>query len=143
MDLIVSLLNGDTVDNVAKKMFNMQNLKKSIWKLFISQIEDDCRYSTQRHKSYLSDTGYSALLHFDWTCVVREMVDFNPFILDILLAASTNSKKQRNSNHYKDIVPECGLIYGIVMKRRFKDLSRIQRFISLALANERVHQKVK
>ena len=74
--------------------------------------------------------------------MVREMVDFNPLLLDVLLSASTSAKKQRSADHYKQIVPECGLVYGILMKRRFQDMSRIQRFISLALANERVHQKV-
>lgn len=142
MDLIVSLFSGDSVDVLAKKIYCIQSLRQNIWKLFISQLEDDSKYSTQRRASYLSDTGYSALVSFDWTSVVREMVDFNPLLLDVLLSASTSAKKQRSADHYKQIVPECGLVYGILMKRRFQDMSRIQRFISLALANERVHQKV-
>lgn len=144
MDLLVSLFSGDSVDVLAKKIFCTQSLRQNIWKLFISQLEDDSKYSTQRRASYISDTGYSVLVSFDWTSVVREMVDFNPLpvILDVLLSASTGAKKQRSADHYKQIVPECGLIYGILMKRRFQDMSRIQRFISLALANEKVHQKV-
>lgn len=97
---------------------------------------------TQRRLSCLSDTGYLALVSFDWITVIQEMLDSNPLILDVLLSATTSSKKQRSVEHFKNIVPECGLVYGIIMKRRFKDMSRIQRFISLALANERVHQKV-
>ena len=114
---------------MAEKVLSIQSLKKSIWRLFISQIEDDCRYCTQRRESYSSDTGYSAQVNFNWTCVVREMVNSNSFILDMLLSANTNSKKQRNSNHYRDIIPEYGPIYGILMKRiRFKDLSQTQSF---------------
>lgn len=81
MDLIVSLFSGDSVDVLAKKIYCIQSLRQNIWKLFISQLEDDSKYSTQRRASYLSDTGYSALVSFDWTSVVREMVDFNPLLL--------------------------------------------------------------
>lgn len=82
MDLIVSLFSGDSVDVLAKKIYCIQSLRQNIWKLFISQLEDDSKYFTQRRASYLSDTGYSALVSFDWTSVVREMVDFNPLLLD-------------------------------------------------------------
>lgn len=136
------MFSGESIDILAKKIFCVQNIKQNIWKLFLSQIEDDCKYLTQRRLSCLSDTGYLALVSFDWITVIQEMLDLNPLILDVLLSATTSSKKQRSVEHFKNIVPECGLVYGIIMKRRFKDMSRIQRFISLALANERVHQKV-
>ncbi|XP_055997105.1 uncharacterized protein LOC130047014 [Ostrea edulis] len=47
-----------------------------------------------------------------------------------------------HDNHYSSITKEFGLIYGILMKRRYKDLSRIQIVMAMVLADEKVHQKV-
>lgn len=69
------------------------------------------------------------------------MLRFQPLLTDVLLAVSTSKKNIQSDNHYSSITKEFGLIYGILMKRRYKDLSRIQRVMAMALADEKVHQK--
>lgn len=82
------------------------------------------------------------LVNFNWLYITNEMLRFQPLLMDVLLSVSTPRRNIDNDDHYKSSIPELGLIYGILMKRRYKDLSRIQRFIAIALADEKVHQKV-
>lgn len=141
-DILSSILNMDPISSLANKIFEVDKLRESLWNLFMLKIEDDSKYLTQRKLSYLNHTDFDGLTSFDWNCVLKEMLDLNPLLVDVLLAISTSRKKQHQLQHYKDIIPEFGLMYGILMKRRFKDLSRVQRTITVALSNEIVHQKV-
>jgi hypothetical protein len=54
----------------------------------------------------------------------------------------TNKNKQNDEKHYVEASKEIGLIYGVLMKRRCQNLSRIQRVVTMAMAEENVHQKV-
>lgn len=116
-------------------------MKNALWRLFLQEIEEDAQVMTERKLTCLSNTYYEGLAQFDWFCVVEEMLRFQPLLTDVLLAVSTSKKNIQSDNHYSSITKEFGLIYGILMKRRYKDLSRIQRVMAMALADEKVHQK--
>lgn len=92
--------------------------------------------------TYLNSTSNENLVNFNWLCITNEMLRFQPLLMDVLLSVSTPRRNIDNDDHYKSSIPELGLIYGILMKRRYKDLSRIQRLIAIALTDEKVHQKV-
>lgn len=110
--------------------------------LFLQKNEDDAKCITEIRLTYLCFTLYDNLVYFNWLCITNEMLRIQPLLLDVLLSVSTTRKNIDNDDHYKSSIPELGFIYGILLKRRYKDLSRIQRFITKAFADEKVHQKV-
>lgn len=110
--------------------------------LFQQKFEDDANCITEKRLTYLNSTSNENLVNFNWLCITNEMLRFQPLLMDVLLAVSTPRRNIDIDDHYKSSISELGLIYGILMKRRYKDLSRIQRFIAIALADEKVHQKV-
>lgn len=63
-------------------------------------------------------------------------------LLDVLLTAATSKNKHDNEKHYIEASKEIGLIYGVLMKRRNHTLSRVQRVVTMAMAEENVYQKV-
>lgn len=133
--------NSSSFQSLAREIYEIKDLREAIWQCFILEIEESSKYLTQRHFSYLGSNTYEDLLTFRWECVVQEMLDHNPLLLETLLAVCL-PRKSMNEPHFDVIYPEIGTVYGILMKRRCKDLSRVQRVISMSLAEEKVHQKV-
>lgn len=133
--------NSNSFQSLAREIYDIKDLREAIWQCFILEIDESSKYLTQRHFSYLGSNTYEDLLTFRWECVVQEMLDHNPLLLETLLAVCL-PRKSMNGPHFDVIYPEIGTVYGILMKRRCKDLSRVQRVISMSLAEEKVHQKV-
>lgn len=106
-----------SLKHMAEKILDNQDLRNQIWKCFLLEIQESAKYMTQRRYSYLSDTTYEGLLAFKWSDVVKEMEQFNPLLLEVLLAVCVNQKVEKDM---AKLVPELGIIYGILMKRRFK-----------------------
>ena len=90
--------------------------------------------------SYLSKIDFEGIRNFQWEKNIEEMYVQQRQLLQVLLTVCTN--KSENDQHFMQTGKELGLIYGILMKRRCKKLSRVQRVVSISLADERVHQKV-
>lgn len=70
------------------------------------------------------------------------MIKKQTFLTEILLAVSFPTGKIGSTTVTEAIVPVLGCVYGMLMKQRFHELSRLQRVISMALANEQTAQKV-
>ena len=102
----------------------------------------DARVLTGRKLSFLSNTTNEGLAQFDWFYVVEEMLRYQPLLTDVLLAMTTSGKNIQRNDHFNSISKELGLIYRILIKRRYKDFSRIQRDIAMGLVDEKVHKKV-
>ena len=107
------------VDNLAQSLIKDKKLKNSLWRLFLIDLEEDARVLTERKLSYLSNTTYEGLAQFDWSYVGEEMLRYQPLLTDVLLAVSTSRKNIQSNDHYNSISKELGLIYGILMKRRY------------------------
>ena len=105
-------------DDLAQSLIKDKKLKNSLWRLFLI---GDARVLTERKLSYLSNTTYEGLAQFDWSYVGEEMLRYQPLLTDVLLAVSTSRKNIQSNDHYNSISKELGLIYGILMKRRYKD----------------------
>lgn len=122
--------NSSSFQSLARDIYEIKDLREAIWQCFILEIEESSKYLTQRHFSYLGSNTYEDLLTFRWECVVQEMLDHNPLLLETLLAVCL-PRKSMNEPHFDVIYPEIGTVYGILMKRRCNDLSRVQRVISV------------
>ena len=90
--------------------------------------------------SYLSEIDFEGMRNFQWEKIIEEMYVQQRQLLQVLLTVCTN--KSEDDQHFMQTGKELGLIYGILMKRRCKKLSRVQRVVSICLADERVHQKI-
>lgn len=133
--------NSSSFQSLAREIYEIKDLREAIWQCLILEIEESSKYLTQRHFSYLGSNTYEDLLIFRWESVVQEILVDNPILLETLLAVCL-PRKSMNEPHFDVIYPEIGTVYGILMKRTCKDLSRVQRVISMSLAEEKVHQKV-
>lgn len=78
--------NSRFFQSLAREIYEIKDLREAIWQCFILEIEESSKYLTQRHFSYLGSNTYEDLLTFRWECVVQEMLDHNPLLLETLLA---------------------------------------------------------
>ena len=77
--------------------------------------------------SYLSEIDFEGMRNFQWEKIIEEMYVQQRQLLQVLLTVCTN--KSEDDQHFKQTGKELGLIYGILMKRRCKKLSRVQRVV--------------
>lgn len=114
-----------------------------LWKLFFAEIHENKKYMCIKGHSYLSQIDFEAFRSFQLGKIIEEMYVQQRQLLQVLLTVCTSTNKSENDEHYMHVVKEVGLMYGILMKRRSNALSRVQRVVSISLADEGLHQKVK
>lgn len=117
------------------------SLGHQIKTLILQDTELEAKDCASRH-SVLHHKQYKNLKEFNWEEVVNEMIEKQTFLTEILLAVSFPTGKIGSTTATEAIVPVLGCVYGMLMKQRFHELSRLQRVISMALANEQTAQKV-
>jgi hypothetical protein len=142
-EIIKLMLCQGNANDICKAIMNVKALKNCLWSLFMDELAESAKYMCQKKRSYLSQIDYDALQCFEWEGIIEEMFTHQRQLLQVLVTASTCARKTVKDDHYSDIAKEIGLIYGILMKRRCNSLSRVQRVVSITLAEECVHQKVR
>lgn len=145
---IYSDFQGKEILNLITLLFcrailEVNAFKMCLWKLFLAEIHENTKYMCIKGHSYLSQLDFEALRSFQWEKIIEEMYVQQRQLLQVLLNVCTSTNKSEDDEHYMHVVKEVGLMYGILMKRRCNSLSRVQRVVSISLADERVHQKVK
>lgn len=114
-----------------------------LWKLFFAEIHENTKYMCIKGHSYLSQIDFETFRSFQLGKIIEEMYVQQRQLLQVLLTVCTSTNKSEDEEHYMHVVKEVGLMYGILMKRRSNALSRVQRVVSISLADEGLHQKVK
>jgi hypothetical protein len=127
--------------DIAKQIMNIKSLRESLWSLFMLEIEDSAKKMACKKNSCLGQLSYDDLRCFERESIIEEMFIHQPRLLQVLITISAGETKVQDECLYKLAAKELGLIYGILMKR-CHILSRVQRVIALAIAQENVHQKV-
>lgn len=107
----------------------------------LNDIELEAR-DCATHSSILHQKQYKHLSAFTWDGILKEINTKQTFLLEVLLAVALPTGKVGNLKATESAVPVIGAIYGMLMKERYHKLSRLQRVISMCLANEQVNQKV-
>lgn len=145
---IYSDFQGKEILNLITLLFcrailEVNAFKMCLWKLFFAEIHENTKYMCIKGHSYLSQIDFEASRSFQWEKIIEEMYVQQRQLLQVLLTVCTSTNKSEDDEHYMHVVKEVGLMCGILMKRRCNSLSRVQRVVSISLADERVHQKVK
>lgn len=143
LNLITLLFCSCNVLDICRAILEVKAFKMCLWKLFLAEIHENTKYMCIKGHSYLSQLDFEALRSFQWEKIIEEMYVQQRQLLQVLLNVCTSTNKSEDDEHYMHVVKEVGLMYGILMKRRCNSLSRVQRVVSISLADERVHQKVK
>lgn len=90
--------------------------------------------------SYLIENDYSSMTSFSWSKILEEMKTRHPILLRFLLAVcSPNTDPEKIP---ESMAPVLGMVYAILMQKRWHELSLVQRVISILLSMEHTHQKV-
>lgn len=107
-------------------------LEKVLVKLDM-ELREVARRSTN---SVLRDRGYPGLSTFTFEEILKEMQSLCPTVFRIL-----SNMLQLDLNPEKNSAP-LALVYGIVMFKRFHELSRIQRLNTVLLADGNASKEV-
>ncbi|KAJ7380627.1 hypothetical protein OS493_006962 [Desmophyllum pertusum] len=96
--------------------------------MFLSKIDRELVHVARREtKSVLRDRGYPGLSNFTFEEILAEMRSLCPTVFTIL-----SNMIQLDLNQDKNTAP-LALIYGVVMFKRFHELSRVQRLNTVLL----------
>ena len=136
------MLNDNSIDDISDAVMSIPELKTVIWNKFLNAIEDDSKTLCQKRASYLYSNGYEALQTFSWEKVVEELCSMHSYLADVLLAAAIPLKQISHQEKFEKLIKQLGMVYSILMKSVYKDLSRTQRVVAMTLTNEKAHQKV-
>lgn len=137
---LVDIIWTGSSKHIAREILS-SSLGHQIKTLLLQDTELEAKDCASR-SSVLHQKQYKNLKEFNWEEVVNEMVKRQTFLTEILLAVSFPTGKIGSTTVTEAIVPVMGCVYGILMKQRFHELSRLQRVISMALANEQTAQKL-
>ena len=111
--------------------------------VMLHETEEAARDAYIGCESVLGKKSYADLTCFSWDKVIKEMAEKQSFLTEILLAVALPTQKIRSFSAVHKLVPMMGCVYSILMKARHKELTLMQKVVTLALANEHTHQKVK
>lgn len=142
LNLITLLFCSCNVLDIWRAILEVKAFKMCLWKLFFAEIHENTKYMCIKGHSYLSQIDFEAFRSFQLGNIIEEMYVQQRQLLQVLLTVCTSTNKSEDDEHYMHVVKEVGLMYGILMKRRSNALSRVQRVVSISLADEGLHQKV-
>jgi hypothetical protein len=110
-----------------------------------SEIEtnaSDLCCKTDNRGSVLHAKSHQDLSTFSWQPILREMLEKQPFLLDVLLAAAVPTGHVGIPKRTRSLEPRMSFLYSVLMFTRWHELSQVQRVLATAMGNERTHQKV-
>ena len=94
----------------------------------ISDLPKEMNKIANASVSILAKKSSQELSRFSWVGIVGEMKQRFPLLLIILCGIMLGA-----TSSYQSILPQLGMIYGIVMKTRNKELSLVQHMMSVCL----------
>lgn len=126
---------------IKKKNFQVPGMcitDEEIMEMFLSKIDRELVQVARREtKSVLRDRGYPGLSNFTFEEILAEMRSHCPTVFTIL-----SKMIQLDLNRDKNNAP-LALIYGIVMFKRFHELSRVQRLNTVLLYSGNASKEVR
>ena len=93
--------------------------------------------------SCLMTKGFDELRSFNWDLVVDEMVNLFPKFTQVCLNVLLPLEDRTNPIKLKSVKPRLGMVYSILLQGRVRELSLVQRLISLILLDHIRDEKVK
>lgn len=85
---------------------------------------------------------FENLKDINWYSIVEELLTFFPELFVCLLSILLEPHEMSSYTHIQRVVPRLGMVYAIIMQGRNKELSFVQRMMSLLLFDNICDQKV-
>ena len=143
--LLNAVIESDTTA-IAQCVTKIKPLKLAVENRILFEMENSAASNCIRSKSsYLYPKDYHSLRDFSFNDLYLELIEKQPFLLKCLLAIAIPTTKviaNDITQNLDDLIPRLSFIYGSLMSVRFKELSRLQRTVSVVLMEENVHEKV-
>ena len=103
----------------------------------LDHISPSLKRRNNNATSLLAKKTQEDMKSFSWSAVVTEMKQTFPVLLVVLCSIMIGS-----SGGYETILPQLGMIYGVIMKTRNSDLSLVQNIISVCMFDTVSDKKV-
>ena len=145
IQLRLLLARSRNAKTISQAFMSLPVLKKHIIDdlcLDIGKRPEKMRNKKHGFVSSLMSKNCDALGKLNFNEVVTEIKEYFPELLDILISIMLPKEKRKSALNLGNIIPRLAMIYGIVMQSRYHELSRIQRTVSMCLADNVCDQNV-
>ena len=142
---LVNVASTGSSVGVIRSILRIPSLKEGVMKSLTESIGERPQAMKNRKHGFVSvlmKKDFNDLHKFSWTEVISEMQAMFPELLQLLLSIMVPQNKRGDVATMKEITPQLGIVYAILMKSRNHELSRVQNIISMCLANNISDQKV-
>ncbi|XP_071791247.1 uncharacterized protein [Asterias amurensis] len=126
------------LSKIAEAVLKMPKLRAQIMACLMSDVSNALTRISNRKRGNLSclkPKGFEDNMNFDWNSVIREMDVVSPELLKLCMAMLFKpDKTQLNSVRMaKETIPKIGVVFAVLVQGRFRELTKVQRIISLVL----------
>lgn len=131
------------VSLIADGILNCKSLSKAIWEKKIQGIRETIlKLTKKRSQSLLGSNDVENIMSFNWMKVIKEIHDNCPELLDIFVTVGSHDQP-RDEESEMMLARRIGMSYGLLMQARCRDLSLVQRMLTVVLTEGGATKKVK
>lgn len=148
--LVANNITNAELEKLVKIMFSIECLSEAITTFLINQIKNEVTKLTSKQPdcmSILRSNKYSDLEHFSWFPIMNELTTKLPLLAGFMMALSSNvvniNLTDLTKNVPNEIIKRLCMAYVIMMQGRCKDLSLVQRVITVLLLDNICDSKVR
>eukprot|EP00794_Sanderia_malayensis_P016282 gene16282-17920_t len=131
------ILTSDIADNILKCKTLSSAIREKKMDAINNCLEELCKLKSP---SCLRSTNTEDLMNFDWNMILNEIHNRCPELLDIFLLICCRNYSSVNLQE-QIIIRRIGMVYGILMQSRCKELSLVQRLMTVILTEGGVTKK--
>ena len=131
---------------IAATLLSIPSLRSELLNQLFRTIGERPKLMTNRihgEISVLMKKNREHLKNFKIVNIINEMLARFPELVILLLRLMIPDKSMTDHSKIEVVLPKLAMIYSIVMQTRHRDLSAMQRVVSLCLMDNVVDQKVK
>ncbi|XP_076116728.1 uncharacterized protein LOC143084203 [Mytilus galloprovincialis] len=139
---LLSVIKTGNIKSISTQILSVSALKKQIITDVINVVGKRPEQMLNKKKGFVSvlmEKDFKALETVKFEDVLIEFQEKFPELLDMIVAIMLPKDETSIAN----VVPRLAMIYGIVMQTRHHELSRMQRVVSMCLADNICDQSVR
>ena len=140
------LLETRSIAGIAKGILTVPDLTNAVFNLLMKHEMDKVTRLLARKLdmvSVLTHKSYEDLMTLSMGTVATEMVTTFPYLSRMLMSFMLPADKRLNVEAQEALAPRLGMIYAILGISRCKELSRVQRFLTMSLVDQLCDKKVR
>lgn len=139
---LLSVIKTGNIKSISTQILSVSALRKQIITDVINVVGKRPEQMLNKKKGFVSvlmEKDFKALETVKFEDVLIEFQEQFPELLDMIVAIMLPKDETSIAN----VVPRLAMIYGIIMQTRHHELSRMQRVVSMCLADNICDQSVR